>query len=535
MLHNQSSERQTPNVVSSLPLHIFLTGQPAVGKTTIIKHILQDLNQSSSINTNISIRGFYTEECRQEEQEEQEYSGDNQQKNINSKQGGNAAASATTKGGRIGFDIVYYLEDNGSEDRPQVPKRQPLSRLSKTSISKKSAPHVGNYLVNIENVENYAVASLLSHQDVNSHSTCSCQRNELVVVDEVGKMEMLCPSFIPAVNRLLDEFSSRNHGDVCVDSNYKTRRMVLGTLPTPRYGRVIPAVENIKMRHDVMVLHVTKANRDELKRILRDVIVEKWFFAQQEEGQEWDTVNGCLSNTVVSRESIQQCLAPFLYHKKGEDTTVKTALHMDSSGDNGVVDHSTTNVIPCKPLYQKIMTTSTATAITPKVLVLGETASPEPSNKDYSYCDRSMWTIFGHIFGIEYRPIKNIHAATKDDLETYIRLKDKVMAKGICIWDVFATVHDTHKTNRKAKRQKVPKQGQQSETNKIIELLQKHPSIQKIIFIGKKAHASFIRHFSPLPDSVNVSLVTVPSSSPANSKMTMDEKVKEWNKALQEL
>lgn len=468
-----------PNNFMNQPLQIFLTGQPAVGKTTIIKHILHELNQTSSTSTitNLSIKGFYTEECR--------------------KEGG---------GSRIGFDIVSYL-DNAADTKgpPHIPQRHPLSRIvSKKSIPKNSSPHVGNYLVDIENVEKYAVASLSSHNDdvlSNNASSCSLPRNELVVVDEVGKMEMLCPSFIPAVHRLLDD-SLRNH---VMNSNYY-KRIVLGTLPTPRYGRVIPQVENIRLRHDVIVLHVTKSNRDELKHVLCNVV--RTWFAQDSHGQE-----------------VTLILNPFIYHGREKLITSQKV----SNAGSGVVDHAMdVVVVPCDPLFEN--NNSSGSSITPKVLVLGESASPKPSDDSYSYCQRSMWTIFGRMFGIEYSPIQNIQTATKEELETFIQLKEKVMANSICIWDVFATVHDKSKTtNRKVKRQKVAKQG--AKTNDIIEFLQKHPTIEKIIFIGKKAYASFVRHIS-LPDSVPVALITVPSSSRANSKLTMDEKVIEWKKAL---
>jgi Predicted nucleotide kinase len=549
-------------------LHIFLTGQPAVGKTTIIKNILQDVKSNQCISTNLSIRGFYTEECREDQHEQEQQQQRRRRRRANSEKQSvtstdttdnntnatnkiqtqeRANRKATKPGGRrIGFDIVYFMEDDGSgttstQDHPpmvSLPKRQPLSRLSERPISKK-CPHVGNYLVNIENVEKYAVPTLLRHKDAMvSNDGSLCQRNELVILDEVGKMELLCPAFLPAVNQLLDESLSENSHDVALKFR---KRIVLGTLPTPRYGRVIPAVESIKKRNDVIVLHVTKSNRDELKCILLDTI-GKWLTQEpkeEEKEQEKEGQEGCpvITNT----------LDRFLYHG-GKDTfssqtTPNNDVGKDDSSAGDGVDHGTfiqDIVLPCEPLYPNVNNNvhdTTAATIIPKVLLLGETASPQPSNKSYSYCERTMWTILGRIVGIDYSPIKNIHTATKDGLETFIRLKDKVLAKGICIWDVYATVHEDASTRTErsiVKRQKVTQQG--ARTNDIVDFLQKHPSIQKIVFIGKKAHASFVRHFS-LPDTIvqhNISMVIVPSSSPANTKMTINEKVQEWKKALEE-
>lgn len=545
-------------------LHIFLTGQPAVGKTTIIKNILQDVKSNQCISKNLSIRGFYTEECREDQREQQKQqqrrrrANSEKQSVTNTDTANNTNATtktqtqeranrkATKQGGRrIGFDIVYFLDDDSSgtttaQDHPPMvssPKRQSLSRLSERPISKK-CPHVGNYLVNIKNVEKYAIPSLLSHKDAMvSNDGSLCQRNDLVVLDEVGKMELLCPAFLPAVNQLLDELLSANYHDVALKFR---KRIVLGTLPTPRYGRVIPAVESIRKRNDVMVLHVTKSNRDELKCILLD-IVRKWLTAEPKEEEKEQEKEGQEACPIVTNT-----LDRFLYHGGkntfSSQTTPNNDVGKEESSAGVGVHHGTiiqNVVLPCEPLYPNVVNNNvhntTAAIVIPKVLVLGETASPQPSDKSYSYCERTMWTIFGRIVGIDYSPIKNIHTATKDELETFIRLKDKVLAKGICIWDVYATVHEDASTRTKrsiVKRQKVTQQG--SHTNDIVDFLQKHPSIQKIVFIGKKAHASFVRHFS-LPDSIqHLSMVVVPSSSPANTKMTINEKVQEWKKALEE-
>jgi len=48
----------------------------------------------------------------------------------------------------------------------------------------------------------------------------------LVVIDEVGRMELVSRSFMPAVRRVLDAAGA----------------VVLGTVPLPRYGFTIPEV-----------------------------------------------------------------------------------------------------------------------------------------------------------------------------------------------------------------------------------------------------------------------------------------------------
>ena len=66
--------------------------------------------------------------------------------------------------------------------------------------------------------------------------------------------------------------ASVSHGD----KSNKMKKIVLGTIPTPRYGRVIEAVENIRARDDVIVIYVTKMNRDELKEVLLETVLDSF-------------------------------------------------------------------------------------------------------------------------------------------------------------------------------------------------------------------------------------------------------------------
>jgi hypoxanthine-DNA glycosylase len=160
--------------------------------------------------------------------------------------------------------------------------------------------------------------------------------------------------------------------------------------------------------------------------------------------------------------------------------------------------------------------------------MLGETASPQTLDPIYCYCERSMWIVFGRIFGIEYSPIKDIHAATCHELETYTSLKDKVLESGVCIWDVYSDIHGTLSRNGKNKRQK---RNKEPNVNDIVGFCKQHPSLEKIVLIGQKARASFARSVT-LPDSVKVSLATVPSSSPAYCRISLDEKVRQWKREI---
>ena len=98
------------------------------------------------------------------------------------------------------------------------------------------------------------------------------------------------------------------------------------------------------------------------------------------------------------------------------------------------------------------------------------------------------------------------------------------LAKGICIWDVLANVHQKSKGRKKQKPVDQP--------NDIEGLLKKYPSIEMIAFIGQKAHAKYKSLQDPSCEK-RVELVTLPSSSPSNTRLSVAEKADEWKSAFQ--
>ncbi|CAJ1939075.1 unnamed protein product [Cylindrotheca closterium] len=455
--------------------HIFLTGHPSVGKTTIIKGVQSSIQQKcNGTDGNVTISGFYTEECRNK------------------------------SGNRIGFDIVYWpTPATRTQKQPSEPQRVALSRM--VDRIQKGKPFVGKYLVDIDNVAKYAVGSISAVETV---TTSKNQRSpSLVILDEIGKMEMLCPQFIPAVNKLLDD-----------SSNPTTRRVVFGTLPTPRYGRVIPDVESVRARDNVLVLHVTKDNRDELQKLLSEILSKVLLF---------DISNDDSSGLI-------KALEPYRYirpigasslsgDKKKEGTNVhKKNQKADKRGTNLSTGESTaTSVKPSGPLLSP--------SIPPKVLIVGETASPLPSNPEYAYCERSMWIVLSKMFDLPtYKPILDPSSASETAMASYKVVKNLALAKGICIWDVLANVHQKSKGRKKQKPVDTP--------NDIQGLLKKYPSIEMIGFIGQKAHAKYksLLHDDPAhDDGRDVQLVTLPSSSPSNTRLSVVQKVDAWKSAFE--
>lgn len=157
---------------------VLLTGQPRVGKTTIIKQIVAALGDDCG--------GFYTEEIRE-------------------------------RGQRVGFKLVTI---NGREG-------------TLAHIGLQDVPRVGKYGVNLGDLQAVGVTAI--RQAIAS--------KKIVVIDEIGKMEMFSESFRDAVMEVLDSDLD-----------------VVGTILL----RPHPWADAIKENPRVTVIEVCGANRDAL-------------------------------------------------------------------------------------------------------------------------------------------------------------------------------------------------------------------------------------------------------------------------------
>ena len=159
--------------------NILLTGLPGSGKTSVILETIKRLKD-------IKAGGFYTQEIRE-------------------------------KGERKGFKITSL---DGRE-----------SILSHIDFK---GPHkVSKYTVSIENLESIGVQALVE----------AIEKTDLIVIDEIGKMELFSEKFKEQVLKALD-----------------SKKKVLGTIMQASN----PFADEIKKRKDVLVLEVTRENREKL-------------------------------------------------------------------------------------------------------------------------------------------------------------------------------------------------------------------------------------------------------------------------------
>ncbi|MFX0051074.1 MAG: NTPase [Candidatus Hermodarchaeota archaeon] len=160
--------------------HLLITGKPGVGKTTLIQKIYRKYNPI------LKISGFWTSEKR-------------------------------LYGNRIGFDIYTTTGKIGNLARIDV-KQQELEY------------RVGKYKVFIHDLEELAVPTLYAKSD-------------LILIDEIGKMEIFSPEFKKAVLYAFDN-----------------RPRVLATIGYQK----IAFLTSIKARSDVELIELTTSNQEEV-------------------------------------------------------------------------------------------------------------------------------------------------------------------------------------------------------------------------------------------------------------------------------
>ncbi|XP_027218057.2 cancer-related nucleoside-triphosphatase homolog isoform X3 [Penaeus vannamei] len=160
----------------------------SVGKTTLVQKLVNNLKDAG-----VPCNGFYTQEVRQ-------------------------------GGKRIGFDVVTLDGKNGI-----------LSRVKPQDGNRREC-RVGQYVVDVPAFESLVLPLLRTQAST----------PQVLVLDEIGKMEMFSQGFVTSVQRILAQPDST----------------VLTTIPIPK-GKPIPLVEQIRSNKNVFLVNLSKSNRDD--------------------------------------------------------------------------------------------------------------------------------------------------------------------------------------------------------------------------------------------------------------------------------
>jgi nucleoside-triphosphatase len=162
------------------PLRVLLEGYPGVGKTTVTRRLIALLRDAG-----VPLAGFVTDEIR-------------------------------VRGRREGFAVEAVLGDRGVLAHVELP----------------GPPRVGRYGVDLQAFERIALPALAVPQP-----------GGVIVLDELGRMELASAAFRDAVSVLWDR-------DVAVVATVQLHRH--------------PFTDALKRRPDVQVLRVTEHSRDAL-------------------------------------------------------------------------------------------------------------------------------------------------------------------------------------------------------------------------------------------------------------------------------
>ncbi|KAM7249070.1 hypothetical protein ACFE04_029092 [Oxalis oulophora] len=166
---------------------ILITGPPGCGKTTLIKNIVEKLR-----NEKIPCDGFFTEEVR-------------------------------VNGVRRGFDIVVLNNES----------RYPLAYISNTRGERKP-PSVGRYTVDVDSF-NSSLQQVFKDEDSSP---------KVLIIDEIGKMELFSENFKNIVKRLYDQKSN----------------VIVASIPVERKN--LPFVEQLCQSPSAELISVNVGNRN---------------------------------------------------------------------------------------------------------------------------------------------------------------------------------------------------------------------------------------------------------------------------------
>lgn len=145
---------------------IFVTGEPGVGKSTLLKQVAGKLTANGA-----KVMGFVTEEVR---------------------------GQAVAGGGRVGFDLVDLENCANTNERVSLARLRVIEdeSLKKKNMENKKKVPQGRYLINVDSLEEFSLDRLDAYASASS--------GDIVIIDEIGKMQINSKLFLDKIKKLLD-------------------------------------------------------------------------------------------------------------------------------------------------------------------------------------------------------------------------------------------------------------------------------------------------------------------------------------------
>lgn len=126
----------------------------------------------------------------------------------------------------------------------------------------------------------------------------------------------------------------------------------------------------------------------------------------------------------------------------------------------------------------------------------------------YAHPRNAFWRIMAALFGAPYP-----FASYDDKLNLLLK-------HHIALWDVISTCARAGSLDSDI-RNAVP--------NDFERFFKQYPQIKTVFFNGQKAYDSFIKAFKTAPFVNALTLVPLPSTSPANAHLSFDDKLTAWS------
>lgn len=197
---------------------ILITGLPSSGKTTLCKALVESIQANHS--QLVRLHGFYASDVR-------------------------------ANHSRIGFNVTDLRTNETAV----------LARVSEHADFK-SNHRVSKYLVDLASFEELALKSLQlpskesANQSIHSSSTeddpkTDKQKIDVLLIDEIGKMECFSGKFVSAIQSLFSDTSPK-------------KQLIIATIPVPKSGEHA-IIKSIRNRQDTHILTVDTSNRASIR------------------------------------------------------------------------------------------------------------------------------------------------------------------------------------------------------------------------------------------------------------------------------